>query len=199
MKMIRLSFVALGMALTMSCNNAETTEHAESVHEEHMAGDESMRSHQHDEVMVEEQQERKAGQIKTNIDAETAEKLTSAYLALKTGLVKGDPAMAKGQAQELVKILKATDDELGQKILTASQEIAGAEGIEKQREAFEHLSTSIYQLASQVEMEKTLYLQHCPMAFDGKGANWISDSKNILNPYYGDRMLKCGRVEKQVN
>lgn len=199
MKMIKLSMLALGMAVTMSCNNSATHEHAETTHEEHMAGDEHMSTHQHDEMMEEAPQENEAEQAKTGMDAETAEKVTAAYLALKTGLVKGDPAMAQGQAQELEKMLKDTDDELGKELLSAAQQIAATQDIEKQREAFEDLSNGIYQLANQVEMETPLYWQHCPMAFQGKGANWISDSKSILNPYFGDRMLKCGKVTETIN
>jgi hypothetical protein len=36
------------------------------------------------------------------------------------------------------------------------------------------------------------------MAFNNKGAYWISSSKDILNPYFGDKMLKCGRVDSEV-
>jgi hypothetical protein len=34
------------------------------------------------------------------------------------------------------------------------------------------------------------------MAFDGEGGYWLSDSKEIRNPYYGEKMLVCGNVEK---
>jgi hypothetical protein len=47
-----------------------------------------------------------------------------------------------------------------------------------------------------------LYLQHCPMAFDGSvGANWISNNVEVINPYLGKNhpkykgtMLHCGEV-----
>jgi len=32
------------------------------------------------------------------------------------------------------------------------------------------------------------------MAFDGKGGYWLSNSKEIRNPYFGDIMLACGEV-----
>jgi Cu(I)/Ag(I) efflux system membrane fusion protein len=35
------------------------------------------------------------------------------------------------------------------------------------------------------------------MAFD-TGAYWISDSKEIRNPYFGDAMLTCGEVKKEL-
>jgi len=37
-----------------------------------------------------------------------------------------------------------------------------------------------------------LYKQYCPM-YDG-GSNWISDSEEIANPFYGSQMLKCGET-----
>ena len=41
---------------------------------------------------------------------------------------------------------------------------------------------------------ETLYVQHCPMAFNNEGANWLSEKAEIRNPYFGDAMLSCGRV-----
>jgi Cu(I)/Ag(I) efflux system membrane fusion protein len=40
----------------------------------------------------------------------------------------------------------------------------------------------------------TLYVQHCPMAFNNKGADWISREHDIRNPYFGVSMLTCGDV-----
>ena len=44
----------------------------------------------------------------------------------------------------------------------------------------------------------TIYKQYCPMAFNNEGAYWLSESKDIMNPYFGDRMLKCGRVDAEI-
>lgn len=38
----------------------------------------------------------------------------------------------------------------------------------------------------------TVYIQHCPMADDDQGANWLSVHPDIENPYFGEKMLKCG-------
>jgi hypothetical protein len=43
-----------------------------------------------------------------------------------------------------------------------------------------------------------IYKQYCPMAFEGKGDYWYSNSKDIFNPYYGNKMLKCGRVQETI-
>ena len=44
----------------------------------------------------------------------------------------------------------------------------------------------------------TVYKQYCPMAFNNTGAYWFSNSKEIFNPYFGEKMLKCGRVEAEI-
>jgi hypothetical protein len=43
-----------------------------------------------------------------------------------------------------------------------------------------------------------IYKQFCPMAFDNKGAYWLSSNEEIMNPYFGDKMLHCGKVEETV-
>lgn len=53
---------------------------------------------------------------------------------------------------------------------------------------------------------KKLYLQHCPMAFgEDQGADWISNSEEIVNPYLGKNhpefkatMLHCGEVKDTI-
>ena len=41
-----------------------------------------------------------------------------------------------------------------------------------------------------------MYEAYCPMAFQGRGAPWLADAKEILNPYFGDKMLHCGEIRK---
>jgi hypothetical protein len=47
--------------------------------------------------------------------------------------------------------------------------------------------------------EKTLYQDFCPMANNGKGAIWLSEIEEIKNPFYGSKMMKCGKMQKQIN
>lgn len=44
-----------------------------------------------------------------------------------------------------------------------------------------------------------VYQQHCPMAFDNTGANWLSQQPAIRNPYFGDDMLECGQNQDSVD
>lgn len=43
-----------------------------------------------------------------------------------------------------------------------------------------------------------LYVQFCPMAFGSAGATWLATSEEISNPYFGQLMLRCGEVQKQI-
>ena len=44
----------------------------------------------------------------------------------------------------------------------------------------------------------TLYIEYCPMANNNEGAFWLSNEKEIKNPYFGEMMLKCGSVKETL-
>lgn len=46
--------------------------------------------------------------------------------------------------------------------------------------------------------EAELYVEYCPMAFDNKGAVWVSSTKEVRNPYFGEKMLNCGEVKEII-
>jgi hypothetical protein len=70
--------------------------------------------------------------------------------------------------------------------------------IDHQRMHFNMLSEDTYEVAKTFGGGRKLYLAHCPMAQDGKGANWLSEFKEIKNPYFGDQMLECGEVKEEL-
>lgn len=39
-----------------------------------------------------------------------------------------------------------------------------------------------------------VYKQYCPMAFNNDGASWLSAESVIRNPYFGSKMLNCGKI-----
>lgn len=71
--------------------------------------------------------------------------------------------------------------------------------IDHQREHFDVLSKDIIDLIAITGTDKTLYQDFCPMYNNKKGAQWLSESKEIKNPYYGSKMMTCGNVQKQIN
>ena len=131
------------------------------------------------------------------------------YIELKNSLVEDDAELAKTKAQEALKRLKNVD----MKLLTDQEahmrwmellstiedhlrQIGSTADIVKQRTAFKALSDGVVKAVATFGVaDHTFFQQHCPMANDNKGADWLSLEEEILNPYYGDAMLSCGSVE----
>ncbi|NOY49319.1 MAG: DUF3347 domain-containing protein [Chlorobi bacterium] len=150
-----------------------------------------------------------------NIEASTQKNeatsgIIDSYLQIKNALVKdnNDGAAAGGKAL-LTAFSKfdmsgLTEDQHKEymEILEDAKEQAEhiiKSPIDHQREHFEVLSTDINDLIALVGTDKTLYQDFCPMANDGNGAIWLSEVKDIKNPFFGSKMLKCGKVQKQIN
>jgi Cu(I)/Ag(I) efflux system membrane fusion protein len=45
-------------------------------------------------------------------------------------------------------------------------------------------------------LDDTVYYQYCPMANSDQGAYWLSEIKEIKNPYFGEEMLSCGETRE---
>lgn len=66
---------------------------------------------------------------------------------------------------------------------------------EKQRLPFSKISDALFTLLKKVELKNAgVYREFCPMAFEDKGAYWLSKESEIKNPYFGKKMLECGEV-----
>ena len=80
-------------------------------------------------------------------------------------------------------------------IKNALEQIMHYKKIEEIRNSFQQVSNAMISLTSSFKpFDKLLYVQHCPMADNNKGADWLSLSKEIKNPYFGNAMLSCGEV-----
>lgn len=133
------------------------------------------------------------------IDKKSQNVLLENYLKIKNALVQTDGSTASKAASELVASIGANPDELFQKIRFDAQHIADTENPDHQRDHFNTLSDNIYQWVKDTETnEQKLYRQYCPMAFDNRGAYWLSAEKEINNPYFGNKMLRCGSVKEEL-
>jgi Cu(I)/Ag(I) efflux system membrane fusion protein len=134
------------------------------------------------------------------------------YLVLKNAFVKSDIKKASKAAQDVQEALSKVDMKLltgdahlkwmdiSGKIDKQVKLIISSGNIEEQRKAFSELSNQLYiTVKTYGLMEKTAYYQYCPMAFDNKGAYWLSESKTIRNPYFGDKMMDCGDIKETLN
>ncbi|SNZ01326.1 DUF3347 domain-containing protein [Flagellimonas pacifica] len=132
------------------------------------------------------------------------------YIKLKNALVADSKEGAAEEGENLLSALNDFDQgkftgeqqkELRDIIEDASEH---AEHIAKsplghQREHFDVLSKDVIDLIAITGTDKTLYQDFCPMYNNNKGAQWLSENKEIKNPYYGSKMLSCGSLEKQIN
>jgi len=119
-----------------------------------------------------------------NLAAEKAAALNSAISSIK---------MEKLSTNEHEVWMKVKDD-----LAFNAQHIAETKEVEHQRIHFISLSNGMYDLIKVSNPEIPVYYQFCPMANDGKGANWLSKENTIKNPYYGSTMLTCGKTVETI-
>lgn len=150
--------------------------------------------------------------VATKNTASTSRVVTT-YLELKNALTKDDDKNAAQAGNSLVEAIGAVD----KASLTAEQSKVFADvaddakehaehigsnagNIKHQREHFEMLSQEIYDLVKAGDSSgQKLYYDNCPMYNDGKGGNWLSETKEIKNPYLGKGMPTCGSVKEELN
>ena len=131
------------------------------------------------------------------------EKSLDTYFELKNALVASDEKKAASLASELREELENIESGTSDKMLTVHSEkilelltaISKSTDLENQRDHFRILSEQIIAITRNFKNFKNeLYVQHCPMANSNQGADWLSQSNEVRNPYYGDTMLSCGEV-----
>lgn len=154
--------------------------------------------------------------VDKSVDVPTAfkqemDKLVAVYYQLKDALVAGDFAASKRMSANLLAKVKSVNaggisaqaesvwQTLSGNMVDATQHIGHAGDIEEVRHHFETVSDAIIlAFESFGPAESIVYVQYCPMAFDDKGASWLSNVDEIRNPYFGDAMLMCGEVTKTI-
>lgn len=137
-----------------------------------------------------------------------AEAILSDYFNLKDALVNDDNVKAKNLGNTLAQSFKSFDisnfsdskkSELKDIIEDATEhaEHIGESDIKHQREHFKTLSKDVTDMVAITGTDNKLYEQFCPM-YDG-GTAWLSTKEEVRNPYYGSKMLKCGKVQREIN
>lgn len=120
-------------------------------------------------------------------------KVIEGYMKLKNALVSSDDATAMMEASKLASKLE------GHPMKKMADDVKMAASLNDRRQQFSVLSEALYTLLKEKGGNSaTLYKQYCPMAFDNKGASWLSDDEAIKNPYFGDEMLTCGEVKETL-
>lgn len=135
--------------------------------------------------------------------------VADAYFQVKNGLVKDNfPDAQKSLAlidQSLSKVnMSLVKDQAHDKwmeilkgIKDTRSKMGSAKEIEEARKHFSMLSFHILEMTETFGINKeVVYKDYCPMAFGDQGAYWLSEQKDITNPYFGAAMLNCGEVKQ---
>tara|TARA_R110000744_G_scaffold264040_1_gene378313 strand:+ start:867 stop:1457 length:591 start_codon:yes stop_codon:yes gene_type:complete len=189
---IRTVALVATMILTVSCKDANKNEAPSSASNE----------------VMQENMDSSKNMAMNNSQNAMAEAILKDYFNLKDALVGDENDKAKMLGGTLAKSLgnldKSTYSESQQKELTDIIEDAtehaehiSESDIKHQREHFKILSKDITVMVSITGTATKLYEQFCPM-YDG-GTAWLSTKKEVRNPYYGSQMLKCGKVQREIN
>ncbi|RMB60563.1 DUF3347 domain-containing protein [Dokdonia sinensis] len=144
-----------------------------------------------------------------NQDAK-AEAILNDYFNLKDALVGDDNDKAKQLGATLASTLGSFDassysDSEQQELKDIMEDaIEHAEHISEsdmahQREHFKILSKDVTDMVAITGTEMKIYEQFCPMYNNNEGGAWLSMNEEIRNPYFGDKMLKCGKVQREIN
>ncbi len=133
------------------------------------------------------------------------------YFDLKNHLVNSDFEQTRSTASIMQALLAKIDMSIldedahtiwmdhHKKLKEYIDRLKNAGDIESQRTWLSPLSD---QLVETVEIFgvsiETVFVTFCPMALDDEGAYWLSEIEEVNNPYFGDKMLRCGVVEKTI-
>lgn len=132
--------------------------------------------------------------VQSALSHDSPEGVVKGSANMLSALEKVDMMLLSGQAHiawmEELNIIKKNGA-----TITKANTIAAA------REAFKPLSESIIRVTKKFGITGALgvYRFHCPMAFDGKGADWLQGTSGIANPWFGSSMPKCGSLEETIS
>lgn len=208
MKNIFLSILTIGAVIISACNNGnkgDTEKHDMSNMSKDSTG----------QVTTTDDKEVKTVAVTyTAVDAKAAasiKEIVDHYLHIKNALTNDNAGEAASGAKAMAEVISKLDKSL----LTAEQKkvyydieddlkehaehIGKNSGdIKHQRDHFSMMSEDVYDLAKAFGAGRALYHDHCPMYNENKGAMWLSEMKEVKNPYFGSKMITCGTVEEVI-
>ena len=210
MRKLKLSMGILAIIVAtltvVSCKDAKKENNNEDAHHSEMSTDEDHSNMNHDNSDGHHEGEKKEMAMSGDGNSQV---ILNDYFNLKDALVSDDNAKAKELGATLVISLnnldissnysdtqKADLKDIIEDAVEHAEHISESP-MEHQREHFKILSKDVTDMVAITGTANTLYEQFCPM-YDG-GSAWLSRNEEILNPYYGSKMLNCGKVQKEIN
>ncbi|EDM45025.1 hypothetical protein SCB49_02854 [unidentified eubacterium SCB49] len=119
-----------------------------------------------------------------------------AYSKLQNALVNTnakDAGVAAIALNEAMGVVGADDA-----VLVAVKNVAETTDIEVQRKEFVVITAAMEKMLANSMDSGMVYKVYCPMAFNNTGGYWLSSDKQVQNPYFGDKMMRCGRVDSAI-
>ncbi|MBP6430583.1 MAG: DUF3347 domain-containing protein [Ferruginibacter sp.] len=148
--------------------------------------------------------------------------MMTAYFGMQNAFIDADTLKVKENCNKFIALVDSVDfnelkDDSAAVIQNAKMFFSDAKAnaaslltqkeILEMRKDFSMISESLYPAFKSINYTgATIYWQNCPMAFgEDKPANWISSTKEIMNPYMGKNhpefkgtMLHCGEVKETL-
>ncbi|PRP90096.1 hypothetical protein ENSA5_67930 [Enhygromyxa salina] len=119
--------------------------------------------------------------------------LLTPYLAIGEILADDEFNDVAKLGAQIVSACESRADEPGVDEILAAVGRIGAADISTTRLAYRKMSEGVIAwLAANPSEREGLQLVHCPMAFTNEGAYWVQRSGQLINPYEGAMMLRCG-------
>ncbi|MGC6438263.1 MAG: efflux RND transporter periplasmic adaptor subunit [Flavobacteriaceae bacterium] len=130
----------------------------------------------------------------------------NAYIDLKDALIQSDVTLASSKSEAFRKVLDEIPVNQREQIHNywsilhkTSKGINKNVSLEHQRKQFQIISDKLIEMVRNFDkIDDKLFVQFCPMADNNNGASWLSKEEQVLNPYFGDKMLKCGSIKEVI-
>lgn len=207
MKTIGICVWAILVGLFMACNNSGEKEHEG--HDMNNMTKDSMQHATDDSNPVTE-----VSVTFKDLDAKVSAAVAAIvghYMHIKNALANDNGKDAADGGKAMTTAITALDkslftpdqkkvfDDIQEDLQEHAEYISkSSDNIKYQREHFAMMSEDAYMLVKAFGAAQPIYHDHCPMYNDGKGAMWLSETKEIKNPYYGSEMITCGKVEELI-
>ncbi|NOX99714.1 MAG: DUF3347 domain-containing protein [Verrucomicrobia bacterium] len=134
------------------------------------------------------------------------------FFAMQSALADDNAKGTKSAGDQMVKALAGVDMKLLKNdahmawmndltsIKDGAEKMAAETNLDAQRKLFVVLSKVMATagMSYAVSFEEPAVVVNCPMAFDGKGADWLQLGEKVRNPYFGKAMIGCGDVKMKM-
>ncbi len=164
----------------------------------------SSESTDQNDTFLSEEEKKSQNNHPPQTQSQTLDAIIQAYLVFSDSLVSDQFDLSKQNYMILKNMVIgiSNNDTLYSNLSSLRSIFSSADpnSIEQLRERFSFVSQSLIDLRKKYSATgKILYhIAHCPMALEGKGANWIQKDKDIKNPYFGSAMLGCGSITESI-